>query len=361
MKITGNIITPDKSFFGEVDFTDSIQNIKELDKIKVGSNFLLPGFIDLHVHGGGGADVMEGEEAIRVMLKTHAKSGTTSLLATTVTDKTEKLKSVFKDIAKVLKYPKEGEASLLGVHLEGPFLSSQKMGAQPDFARAFDLEEVISLHQIAPIKIITIAPESNISKEEISKLKSEGILIQIGHSNADYETSKEFIEKNASSVTHLFNAMSGFHHRAPGLVGACLAHANYAELIPDLLHVHPGAISMALRSIPELYFVTDATAACGMPDGTYKLGSNEVYKCGNGIRLKDGTLAGSSLTMDLAFKNIYGIIKNMQECSKRFSGIQANLLNLKNKGSLINGNIADIVVLDQNQNLREVYLAGAKI
>lgn len=358
MKIKGNIVQASTSFYGEIDFHDFISHITKIGDVKENEDWILPGFIDLHVHGGGGSDIMEGELAIRTMLTCHAKSGTTSLLATTVTDTKENLKSVFLDIANVMQNPKNGEAQILGVHLEGPFISPDKLGAQPEFSRIFNLEEVLTLHKIAPIKIITLAPESEISATEISSLKKENILIQIGHSNADYETSKDFIEKNAESVTHVFNAMSGFHHRIPGLVGASLAHANRAELIPDLLHVHPGAIHLALRAIPELYFVTDATAACGMPDGVYKLGTHQVHKCGNGIRLADGTLAGSSLTMIQALKNIMSLGLSIVDSAKRLSFIQANFLKLKSKGELKIGKDADILVLDHSYDLKQVYLKG---
>lgn len=361
MKIKGNIVTHLKSFFGEIEFNQSIVDISDLGETRNDANWILPGFIDLHVHGGGGGDIMEGETAIRNMLTCHAQNGTTALLATTVTDTHEKLQCVFHDISKVMNNSLPGEAQVLGVHLEGPFISSEKLGAQPEFSRAFNLDEVLALHQIAPIKIITLAPESNISDAEILALKNEKIIIQIGHSNADYETSKKFIEDKAESVTHIFNAMSGFHHRAPGLIGASLAHAKRAELIPDLIHVHPGAIKLAIRAIPELYFVTDATAACGMPDGTYKLGTHSVHKCGNGIRLADGTLAGSSLTMIQALKNIRSLELSIVDSSKKLSFIQANLLKLEDRGHLKVGNISDILVIDQSYDLKEIYLKGKKI
>ncbi len=361
MKIKGNIVTGESSFYGEIEFNDEILNISKVSKIKENESWILPGFIDLHVHGGGGCDIMEGESAIRTMLTCHAKNGTTSLLATTLTDTPEKLKNIFHAIASVMKTPTKAEAKILGVHLEGPFISPDKLGAQPAFSRAFNLEEVLSLHEIAPIKIITLAPESNISQSEVQVLKKRDILIQIGHSNADYETSKEFLEKKADSVTHVFNAMSGFHHRAPGLTGASLAHAQCAELIPDLLHVHPGAIKVALRSIPKLYFVTDATAACGMPDGTYRLGTHDVHKCGNGIRLADGTLAGSSLTMIQALKNILSLDLSMVESSKRLSQIQADLLGANDRGCLKVGRRADILVLDKHFDLLDVYLQGRSL
>lgn len=358
MKIKGNIVSDENSFYGEIDFSESISSITKISDIKLDMDWILPGFIDLHVHGGGGSDIMEGESAIRTMLCCHAKNGTTSLLATTVTDTAQKLKSVFIDIAKVMSAPKEGEAQILGIHLEGPFISAHKLGAQPEYSREFDIDEVMSLNRIAPIKIITLAPESNITDEELLVLKNENILIQIGHSNADYETSKDFIENKAQSITHVFNAMSAFHHRSPGLVGASLAHAKRAELIPDLIHVHPGAIKVALRAIPDLYFVTDATSACGMPDGTYNLGVQKVHKCNNGIRLADGTLAGSSLTMIQALKNILSLGLTVVESSRRLSAIQAKFLNFNDRGILKPNKKADIIVLNHSFDLKQVFIKG---
>ena len=144
--------------------------------------------------------------------------------------------------------------------------------------------------------------------------------MQIGHTAGSYDDGVRALERGAVGFTHLFNAMTGLHHREPGMVGAALAHAQYAEIIPDLLHVHPGAIKVALRSIPHLYCVTDATAAAAMPDGEYRLGRHVVSKCGAGVRLADGRLAGSTLTMDQALRNLVeGLGMGLREASLRVS------------------------------------------
>lgn len=358
MKIKANIVIDKDCFFGEIEFDSIIKSISKIGPENQSENYLYPGFIDLHCHGGGGHDVMEGETSIRQMLRLHKKFGTTSLLLTTVTDTPDKLESVFKDIAKVIANPHVEEANILGVHLEGPFLSSQKLGAQPDYVRQFSLEELKKYHAIAPIKILTLAPESGIKEDEIKELKNLGIILQLGHSNATYEEAKDFINDHCQSITHLFNAMSSFHHRAPGVVGACLAHANCAELIPDLIHVHPGAIKLALRSIPDLYFVTDATAASGMPDGDYLLGKHHVTKCSNGVRLKDGTLAGSSLTLNQALQNLLTLGLSPIESSRRLSTIQANLLNVLDRGAIRLGARADFAITSLNGELKKVIKEG---
>ena len=166
----------------------------------------------------------------------------------------------------------------------------------------------------------------------------------------------------AGGFTHLFNAMTGLHHREPGMVGAALAHAQYAEVIPDLLHVHPGAIRVALRSIPCLFCVTDSTAAAGMPDGEYRLGRHRVTKCLGGVRLPDGTLAGSTLTMDQALRNL--VLKlglEIEDASRRVSTHAADYLGLDDRGRLAPGAWADFVVMDRGLQLQRVVVEGEAI
>jgi N-acetylglucosamine-6-phosphate deacetylase len=155
--------------------------------------------------------------------------------------------------------------------------------------------------------------------------------------------------------------MSGLHHRAPGLAGAALAHAERAEIIPDLLHVHPGAIRAALRCIPGLYCVTDATAAAGMPDGDYALGRHTVTKCLGGVRLADGTLAGSTLTMDQALRNLVGLGLPLAEASRRTSTLAAEHIGVADRGRLAPGAWGDVVVLDAQLQLREVWVEGERV
>jgi N-acetylglucosamine-6-phosphate deacetylase len=161
-----------------------------------------------------------------------------------------------------------------------------------------------------------------------------------------------------SGFTHLFNAMTPLRHREPGIVGAALAHAKYAELIPDLVHVHPGAIRAALRAIPHLYCVTDSTAATGMPDGKYQLGSHTVHKCMGGVRLADGTLAGSTLTMDQALRNLVDIGVELDDASRRLSTFPADYIGEFDRGRLAEGTCADIAVLTHELKLKSVFVEG---
>src|ERR1700730_5428069 len=226
---------------------------------------VLPGFIDSHVHGGGGRDTMEGGDAIDRIARLHVRHGTTSLLATTMTAPLPEVEFAIGALGSACRSRRSGAARVLGVHLEGPYINPGKLGAQPDFVRPASIPEVLALHALAPIVLITLAPELPGNLDIIPGLRAAGFRVQIGHTLGTYEDGVAALERGAVGFTHLFNAMSGMHHRKPGIVGAALAHARHAEIIPDLLHVHPGALRAALRAIPGLFCVTDSTAAAGMP------------------------------------------------------------------------------------------------
>lgn len=356
--IKTNLLIDKKVVAALMQYSQKIESIKILGEKNDSLPFLIPGFIDLHVHGGGGADIMEGGLSSQLVAKTHAKFGTTSFLATTMTAPFEDLEQSFLAMKEsFLSRPKDC-ARLLGVHLEGPFISSEKLGAQPQFTREGTLKEIQILNKIVPIKVITLAPEIFNHLELITEITKMGIVVQIGHTNGTYEQGVQALNLGAKSFTHLFNAMSSFHHRAPGIAGAALANANFAELIPDLEHVHPGAIKTALRCIPNLYFVTDSTSATGMPDGDYKLGSHTVHKCLGGVRLKDGTLAGSALTMIQAYKNMKQLGLNELDLNNKLSGIQASLLGLSDRGQIKEGLFADFILLNQQDDILSVTIEG---
>ena len=322
---------------------------------------LLPGFIDTHVHGGGGRDTMEGSDAIRAIARLHVRHGTTSLLATTMTAPLDDIRQALSALAPVCRERESGAARVLGVHLEGPYINPGKLGAQPDFARTASLAEIQALNALAPLLLITLAPELPGYLDLVTQLNAAGFKVQIGHSLGSYEDGVAALAEGAGGFTHLFNAMTGLHHREPGLVGAALAHAQYSEIIPDLLHVHPGAIKVALRAIPCLFCVTDSTAAAGMPDGEYRLGRHQVTKCMGGVRLADGTLAGSTLTMDQALRNLVGLGLEIEDASRRVSTHAADYLGLNDRGRLQAGAWADVVVLDRKLELQRVLVEGEEI
>lgn len=367
--IAGAILTPDGFVEGRIRLAAGrIEAVEgrpiDEDRARSGAHgpIVLPGFIDLHVHGGGGADTMDAGDAVATLARLHARHGTTALLATTMTAPLGEVRAALQALAPHCRERVPGAARVLGVHLEGPYLSPGRLGAQPPCSRPPTLDEILSLHAIAPIRLLTLAPEVPGALAIIPALVQAGLRVQIGHSDASYELAVQALDSGASGFTHLFNAMSGLHHRAPGAAGAALAHARHAELIPDLLHVHPGAIRAALRAIPGLFAVTDATAAAGMADGTYRLGRQMVTHCLGGVRLADGTLAGSALTMDQALRNLVALGLSLVEASARTTAVPAGYLGIGDRGRIAPAAWADLLALDPaTLELRTVWLEGERL
>jgi N-acetylglucosamine-6-phosphate deacetylase len=369
MILSGNILTPSGFVRGTlvIGANGRIEGIEgspvseEAAKVS-GQPWVLPGFIDLHAHGAGGRDIMEGGDAARIVSQIHARHGTTAMLGTTMTAPIEDLVLAMSAMKDVCQQRAQGGARLLGVHLEGPYINEGRLGAQPPYARPVQSDELAELNALAPIRLITLSPEVPGNMELIESLCADGYRVQIGHSSGTYEDGVQAMAKGARGFTHLFNAMTGLHHREPGMVGAALAHAQYSEIIPDLIHVHPGAIRVALRAIPCLYCVSDSTSAAGMPDGEYSLGSHKVYKCLGAVRLADGTLAGSALTLDQALRNLVNTLGlSVQEGSMRVSTHAADYMGLSDRGRLAPGAWADVVVMDRDLQLQSVWVEGEDI
>jgi N-acetylglucosamine-6-phosphate deacetylase len=345
---------------GSVEFGDKITAVRAGDGDS-GGRTVLPGFVDLHVPGGGGGDVMQGETAIRRCAALHAQHGTTALLATTITAPADDIASAVAAIADAAADRQPGEARILGAHLEGPYLNPERLGAQPPFAQTPDLAFIGALCARAPVRLVTLAPECDPGHTLIKDLAARGIAVQIGHSAADYDETVAALGAGARGFTHLYNAMSPLHHRAPGVVGAALAHGDYAALIPDLVHVAPGAILAALRALPHLYFVTDATAAAGMPDGEYPLGRHSVTKRGGSVFLADGILAGSALTMDQALRNLVAIGLDVADAARRLATYPADFIGASDRGRIVKGAYADLVVLDSDLQVVQVVVEGETV
>lgn len=365
----GNILTPEGFVQGTLQWEangriTSLSGAPITEEAARSSSLplLVPGFIDLHAHGAGGRDIMEGGDAALIVSRMHARHGTTALLATTMTAPVEDLINAMSPLGDICRQRVPGGARVVGVHLEGPYINEGRLGAQPAFARPVQSAELAALQALAPIRLITLAPEVPGNMELIESLCADGYRVQIGHSAGTYEDGVNAIAKGAGGFTHLFNAMTGLHHREPGMVGAALAHARYAEIIPDLVHVHAGAIRVALRAIPCLYCVSDSTAAAGMPDGEYRLGQHTVYKCLGAVRLADGTLAGSALTLDQALRNLVNALGlSVQEASMRVSTHAANYLGLADRGRLQTGAWADVVAMRADLQVQSVWVEGEAI
>lgn len=361
-ELRGRILTADGWREGSIRFDGRVREIKSATLAPGEQHRIIPGFIDLHVHGAAGVDIMEGGDSVLTVARAHARHGTTALLGTTMTAPQAEIEHALLGLGHAIAEPgTRGGARILGVHLEGPFISDRKLGAQPPTVLRATRELIERFSALAPIRVLTIAPEIPGHLGLISAMAAMGIRVQLGHSAGSYEEGLAAFQAGATGFTHLFNAMSAFDHREPGIAAVALAHAEYAELIPDLFHVHPGAIRAALRAIPKLYCVTDATAATDMPDGEYPLGSQRVHKCLGCVRLTSGSLAGSALTMDQALRNLVSLGMDVADASQRLSTYPADYLGVADRGRLCPGAWADIVVLDDELRVQQVFVEGESI
>lgn len=360
-----NILTADGWRLGSLSVTNGRISHIAAAPVSPGSNdhpYVLPGFVDLHVHGADGHNVMDGAAAATAVARKHAQHGTTAMLATTVNAPHERLLASLQALAGPISQRPANAARYLGVHLEGPYVNGERLGGLPPHARTATLDELEQYLSTVPVQIVTLAPELAGHAEIIQTLSARGVRVQIGHSLGSYEEGVAALQHGVAGFTHLYNAMSVLNHRAPGMVGAALAHAEYSELIPDLIHVHPGAMRTALRAIPKLYCVTDASVATGLPDGDYqKDAGRTITKCMGGVRLPDGTLAGSALTMDVALRNLVSIGLSLEDASNRVSRFPADYLGVADRGRIGVGAWADWVVLDRSLAVREVVIEGEPV
>ncbi|QBY02853.1 N-acetylglucosamine-6-phosphate deacetylase [Rhodophyticola sp. CCM32] len=358
--IHGSILTPGGWVVGEIRHADRVETVQGTATVQPRAPFVLPGLVDTHVHGGGGADVMDGPEAIRTAARLHARHGTTAFCPTSVTAPVGKTNAFLDALAEVMDDPPTDGARILGAHLEGPFINPAKLGAQPPFAIPPDTARLRAWAARARVRIMTFAPELDGADALHEALDALGIVAQIGHSACSYATARDAFARGAGA-THLFNAMSGLTHRGNGLCGAAFAHADHAEIIPDLIHVEAGAILAARRAIDGLYGVTDATAGAGMPDGPYRLGEQDIIKAEGVMRLPDGTLAGSALTMDVALRNLVAIGLPLAEAVSRLSTLPAARLGLSDIGLLAPGSWADFITMDDKLKITRVFIGGKDI
>lgn len=359
----GEAILADGTLFvenGKINAVASSQKITETGThqiITFPENYsLIPGRIDLHTHGVAGVDVMDAtSEALQTMATMLAQEGTTSFLATTMSMPVEAISSAIENIANFMKNKNDVGAQILGLHLEGPFIAEDKMGAhQHDYLLMPDVALMRHWQALSSnaIKLVTLAPELVGADELIACLLELNILPSIGHSNASCQLALAAIDKGCQHITHLFNAMSGLHHRHPGVALAALQSNVLAEMIVDGEHVSWEMLKFAMRvkGPNELCVVTDSMRAKCMPVGQYDLGGQKVYVTKDSARLEDGTLAGSVLTMAQAVKNLIDHqICNLSEAILLSSVNPAKQLRMFDEiGSIAAGKRADLVVLDEN-------------
>jgi len=337
----------------------------DIEIIDAQGNYISPGFIDLHIHGSGGKDVMDGNiEDLKTISSIIATKGVTAFLPTTMTMSKEKIYKALDTIKLGMEFEFKG-AKVLGAHLEGPFINGKYKGAQKedhiiepnyDFIKGY--EDVI--------KIITLAPEMDHNFNFIRAIKENtDIALSIGHSNATYEETMESIENGISRATHLFNAMTPLHHRNPGVVGAVFNSDINCEIIADKIHVHPGIFGTLtkIKGKDKVILITDSMRAGCMKDGISELGGQKVIVKENSARLEDGTLAGSILTLNKAVENIakntdlkiYEVISMASLNAAKDIGIEDR------KGSIEIGKDADIVIFDNDFEVEHTIVEGKTV
>jgi N-acetylglucosamine-6-phosphate deacetylase len=363
MTPTGSILTPDGWIAGGIDIAHGrIAAVRGAALAAPVAPFILPGYIDLHVHGGGGDECMGGEASLRRMLRFHAARGTTAMAPTTLTAGANAIRSALADIAAVKARPLPGEPVVLGAHLEGPFINAAKLGAQAPVACDGDPDLADAWAAQFPIVVATVAPEIRGGLDTVRALARHRCRVQIGHSIAGDADCDAAFACGCTGFTHLFNAMSGVHHRSQGVAGYALAHADYAELICDLCHVDATVMLAARRAIPRLYAITDASTSAGLPDGEYRFAGQRVFKTGPRIVLEDGaTLAGSAITMADALRNLVSIGVPLAEASAMTATRQADYLGLADLGRIVPGARACLVQLDAALRVECVWVDGEVI
>lgn len=332
------------------------------------SYHLVPGFIDVHIHGVKGVDVMDGTfDALKTMSQALAEEGTTSYLATTMTASSDVISQVVQNVCEYRQQQRSVcGAHLLGIHLEGPFLSPEKVGAQNAkdiLAPQIDWIREWQKQSDNAIRLVTLAPELSNSLELIRFLKTQKIIASIGHTNATYHETVAAIDAGCSHVTHLFNAMRGIHQREPGTVtAALLSETVSAELIVDGIHLHPAIVELVfkMKNRDKIILVTDAMRAKCLADGSYDLGGQTVYLKNNRAALEDGTLAGSVLKMISAIQNMMKFTNcPLQDAIRFVSENPAKLLTIfSKKGSIAPHKDADLVVLDEAFNVVMTMVDG---
>lgn len=334
-----------------------------------GDDLICPGLIDVHVHGGAGYDAMDdAPEAMDRVSNYLAAGGVTGFLATT---QTAPRKDLLESVKRAVEAAETGlsGARLLGLHLEGPYISEERRGAQHmDSIRAPDTEELKALLGAAGawMKIMTLAPEAPGALEAISWLDDRGVVASAGHTDADYETALEAFSHGLSHVSHLYNGMRGFHHREPGILGAALTDGRVSvELIADGLHVHPAALRLAAlcKGPAKTVLVSDSIKPAGLPDGEYSYRGRRLILRDGLVCLPDGVIAGSSIRLNDAVRVMVEEAGfSVSEAVQMASHSPARVLRLTpDKGKLKEGSDADVTIMDWRFNVKETIVGGETV
>lgn len=335
------------------------------ERIDVGGLWFVPGFMDLHCHGGGGHPYDDGPDEIAAALLTHRAHGTTRSLISLVANPVAQIRESLGVIADLAS----SDPLILGSHLEGPFLARERRGAHnPDFLHEpmpYEVEELLGASR-GTLRQLTIAPELPGALETIDVLVENGVTVAVGHTEATFDVTREAFDRGARLLTHVFNAMPGIHHRAPGPVIAAFEDDRVTiELILDGLHVHPDVAAMVFRAAPgRVALVTDAMAAAGASDGHYRLGSlNVTVRDGLAVLSGTSTIAGSTLTQDVALRcAIETAAVDPADAVAALTATPARALGLESRhGYLAPGFAADAVFLDHEWRVQQVWADGLRL
>ncbi len=336
----------------------------EKDAVDLGGALVIPGLIDIHTHGNSGADFSDGDEkGLKAMAAFLAKTGVTGFAPASMTLPYEVLGRAYAAARSVHDEAPAGCARILGINMEGPFFSEKKKGAQnAAYLHAPDFEAFRRLYEDCGglIRIVDLAPELP-GAVDFARRAAALCTVSVAHTDADYEQARAVYEAGATHLTHLFNAMPAIHHRRPGVIGAAAERENvYAELICDGQHVHESAVRMAFKLFPErICLISDALRCCGMPDGQYELGGQDVFLSGGIARLADGTIAGSAATLLECLQNAVAFGVDRDAAIRAATLNPAKQLGCADRfGSIEMGKQADFLVCDEALALRRVYLGG---
>ena len=377
--INGKIVLEGATVDGmALRFDDKIRAITTADRLDANDEiidakglFVLPGLVDMHIHGYLGEDASDGSaDGIRKMARGIAKNGVTSWLPTTMTVSMADLEKAFAAIRKVKSESEKddfGGAQIMGVNSEGPFINPAKKGAQAgEHIKPCDPEFIDKYADL--IKVFTVAPEMKGNLAAIRRIHKEHpeVLISIGHTSATFEEAEKAVRAGVGHVTHLFNAQTPLMHRDPGVVGMALGDAKIStELIADTFHVNKALFKIVSElKKDKLVLITDCTRAGGMPDGEYSLGGQPIYVHGIECRLKDGTIAGSVLKLNEAVRNLKQNVSRLplHKAVRAASLSPATAIGIdKNKGSIADGKDADFCFADENLNIFRTILRGKTI
>jgi N-acetylglucosamine-6-phosphate deacetylase len=347
--------------FGNTPDFSSDPSIQSLD---AQGYHLLPGFIDLHVHGGMGHEVMDASPTgLETMARFYASHGVTSFLATTWTASQSAIMNAL-EVVEEMQGPIPGGATLLGVHLEGPYLHPARCGAQDvNLIRRAERQEALQFLDSGVIRLLALAPEFDENLWLIDECVRRGITVSAAHTTASYEQMQRAVEHGVTHLTHSYNAMQGLGHREVGTVGAAMTMPQIkCELIADNIHVHPAAqkILVDVKGPSGVILVTDAIRAAGLPDGDYMLDERSVHIQEGAVRLADGTLSGSVLTMERALQNVCAATgRSLAELWVTASLNAARAIGISSqKGSLEVGKDADLVLLDESFHVHLTVVRG---